>query len=456
MGHRVVITGIGVISSLGTGVEQFWENCLKGQSVVAPIPPQWQRYADYQSSIWAPLPALDFTALGLKRSDQLQHDPVSLLGLCAGQQALQHAGLEAVPQGKRGREQRITGIEAQRAGVFMGAGLGGMHTCFKNVAHQLLAKSKRALLERIDAQAIDAETKANLAAALESLEHPTRFNPLVMSMVMANAVSATMGIRFGFHGPNNTYSLACASGTTAIGHAYRALQQGQVDFALAGGADYLNDDYGNCFKGFDVAKTLVQDCAEPDKANRPFDAHRSGFLFSEGGAGVLVLETLDRARQRSAPIIAEISGFGQSFDAHSMMSMAPDGMQIERMMSNALDDAALTADQIDYINMHGTGTQVNDALETEVVERLFGRKVLVNSTKSLLGHTIGASGAIEAAVTALSIHRQTTHICRNLENPIADLNFVHTCEQQTIERALTHSFAFGGHNAGLVLQRCEV
>ena len=274
-------------------------------------------------------------------------------------------------------------------------------------------------------------------------------------MLIPNAVSAILGIRFSINGPNTTYTQACAAGTVSIGPAFRAIRSGQIDTALAGGCEYLEDHYGGIFRGFDVANTLVQDCQEPAKANRPFDKKRSGFLYSQGGVAILVLEELGNATNRGAPIIAEITGYGETFDAHSMMSIAADGVQIERMIKLALDDARVKPADVQYVNSHGTGTETNDIIECEVVGRVFGKKVLINSTKSLLGHTFGASGALEAAVTALSLKQQTTHICRNLEQPIAELNFVRSQESHDIQIAISQSFAFGGHNAGLVLQRID-
>ena len=226
---------------------------------------------------------------------------------------------------------------------------------------------------------------------------------------MPNALSANLGIRFGFHGQNQTICLACTSGTTAVGVAARAIQRGELDIALTGGAEYLNDPHGSIFRGFDAARTLVQNCHYPKEANRPFDVGRSGFLFAEGGAGVLVLESFERAAKRGATIIAEIAGFAESFDAFSMMSISPGGEQIERMMDRVLADVNVQQSDINYINAHGTGTEVNDREEANAIRKKFGPDVLVNATKSLIGHTIGASGALETIVTALTLRDGTAH-----------------------------------------------
>ncbi len=451
--RRVVITGIGVICPIGKSTQEFWQNCLQGHSTVSPIPAHWYQYADYKSSIWASLPDIDYAARGLTRSERLLHDPVSLLAICAAQEAINNAGLGRSLNNKRSSTYSIEGINPSQAGVFMGTGIGGIETCLESNAYQILARVKRNLSELSEVAKLEPTQAAIVDDTTQAIAHPRRFSPLAVSMLMANAVSAVLGIKFSMTGPNTAYALACAAGTSAIGHAFRAIRSGQVDFALSGGCEHLNDHYGSIFRAYDVANTLVQDCDEPEKANRPFDERRSGFLFSQGGAAVLVLEELDCAIKRGAPLIAEITGYAETFDAHSMMSIAADGVQIERMIRLALDDAKIKPAQVQYVNAHGTGTRVNDITECEVVGRVFGEAVLVNSTKSLVGHTIGASGALEAAVTALSLEHQTTHVCKNLEQPIAALNFVRSVESHEIDVAISQSFAFGGHNAGLVLQR---
>jgi 3-oxoacyl-[acyl-carrier-protein] synthase II len=228
---------------------------------------------------------------------------------------------------------------------------------------------------------------------------------------------------------------------------------GAVDLALCGGAEYLGDPYGGIFRGFDVARTLARVDVHPTRANRPFDRDRTGFLLAEGGAGVLVCEEWEAAHRRGARPLAEIAGYAETFDGHSIMMMEPSGRRITDMLTAALDDAGCTPGAIDYINAHGTGTLVNDEIESAVIERLFGGRPLVAATKSLTGHCIGASGGIEAAVTALSLARQETHACGNLENPIRDLRFVRDAGPCRIDTGITQSFAFGGHNAAVVMRR---
>ncbi len=453
--RRVVVTGIGVISPIGTSTEQFWTGCLQARSIVAPIPDHWRQYADFKSSIWSPLPEIDYAAYGLTRVERMQNDPVSLIALCAAREAIENAGLTLSLENQRANAYAIEGIDVGRAGVFMGTGAGGVKSFHENNAYNVLARPKSALKQLTQELSFTEEQASALQDILKRWDHILRFNPFVVSMLMPNAVSAILGIKLSLSGPNTTYAMACASGTVAIGQAFRAIRSGQIDIALSGGSEYLDDDCGGIFRGFDIANTLVQDCADPQKANRPFDEKRSGFLYSQGGAAVLLLEEYEGARKRGAPIIAEVSGYGETFDAYSMMSIAPEGAEIERMMRLALEDAQLGPGDIDYINAHGTGTQLNDMTEAMVIERVFGKDVLVNATKSLLGHSIGASGALEAVVTALSLQHQTTHVCKNLEQPISDLDFARSPGPRKISAALSQSFAFGGHNAALVLQRAE-
>lgn len=452
MSRRVVITGAGVVSPIGTGVDAFWQNCLQGKTTVTPIPAQWERYADLHSRIWAPLPDIDPESLGVARAERLQLDPIAMLALGAAREAIARAGFTLMAAGERSRNFILSGTDASRAGVYLGTGIGGAYTFLHNHAHHLLQRARASLAACSDNLTSDADHET-VGTVLELMSHGPRYNPFVVSMLMPNAASAAVGIKFSLTGPNLTYCVACASGTVAVGHGYKAVSEGQVDIAVTGGSEYLYDEHGHIFRGFDIARTLVHDYAGPETANRPFDENRSGFLFSQGGAAVLVLEELEHAQRRGATIMAELTGFAETFDAHSMMSLAHGGEQIERMIRAALADAGVTPNDVDYVNAHGTGTKINDEIEADVIERVFGKSVRVNSTKSLIGHTIGASGAFEALVTALSLRDGTTHICKNLETPLRDLNFVRRVEQCDLRVGLSQSFAFGGHNAAVVIER---
>lgn len=454
MTRRVVITGTGVICSLGQSTSEFWDNCLRGASRVEPIPEAWHEYSKFRSTLWSPLPEIDFSDKNIGQTELLQFDTVTLLALAAAYEAFENAGLSLTVQDKRARTYTVD-VDSLRAGVFIGTGIGGAESFVTNYAHQMLTRPS----EEISRIARSLENSPDIATKLETLrallKHPPRFNPFVVSKLMPNATSAALGIKFSFRGPNATSSLACASGTTAIGRAFHAIRSANADIALAGGCEYLRDPYGGIFRGFDAARTLVQHCNDPLRANRPFDKARSGFLFSEGAACLLLVEELEHALARGATPMAEITGFGQSFDAHNMMSPAPDGKRIRDMIRGALEDAGLAAHQIQYVNGHGTGTESNDGLEAAVIDEIFGSGVRVNSTKSLLGHTIGASGALEALVCALSLESQRLHESLNLEDPVNGIDFVRSPTSAELSAALTQSFAFGGHNAALVLSRFE-
>ncbi len=454
MKRRVVVTGAGVVSPIGVGVDEFWRHCLQAKSVVAPIPANWERYADLHSRLWSPLPDIDPEYSGLARTELLQLDPVSVLAIGTAREAFERAGIKVAPVAERKRALRLEGLNAARIGVYLGTGIGGVQTLLESHAHHLYHRARATLKGYAETRA-PAQDREILAGVLALMAHGPRYHPFQVSMLMSNASSAAVAIKFSLTGPNVTYCIACSSGTVAVGNAYRAVRDGCVDVAVTGGCEYLDDEHGSIFRSYDIAGTLVRDCADPETANRPFDEKRSGFLFSQGGAAVLVLEELEHARRRGATIMAELTSFAETFDAHSMMSLAPRGEQIERMLRAVLADAGVGAHEVDYINAHGTGTKINDETEAEVIDRVFGKSVLVNSTKSLLGHSLGASGAIEILVTALSLRDQTTHICKNLDTPVRDLNFVRAAGQFDLRVGLSQSFAFGGHNAAVVLRRYE-
>ncbi len=456
MSRRVAITGIGVIAPTGTDTESFWRSALRGDTSVAAIPEHWRRYAEYSSAVWAPLPEIDVGQFGISRIERMQLDKATMLALSASRQALDAAGFVCHVKDEKKGTYTLEALDPQRAGVFMGSGVGGLTSLIAAEANHVFTPLGSSLKELRAAAADGDEAVAERIDAIAgnmsgTMIMPPRFNPFIVSMIMPNACSATAGIKYSLNGPNTTYCCACAAGTVALGQAFRAVRDGRIDMALAGGVEYLADSFGGIFRGFDTAKTLARGELEPDAVNRPFDRRRSGFLFREGGAAVLILEAMDTALARQARPIAEIRGYAETFDGHNIMMLDPDAGQVKRVIHEALADAAAKIDDIDYVNAHATGTVLNDQVEAPVLAETFGDKPLVNATKSLIGHTVGAAGAIEAAVTALSIRDQTTHVCRNLEEPIAPLRFVRTVEQSPMRTALTHSFAFGGHNAALVL-----
>ncbi len=442
MKRRVVITGIGVVAPNGATTEEFWDNSIAARSSVQHIPEHWLNYWQPQSRLWASLPTIDFDARGITRIERMQLDKSTILAILSAQEALTNARLPPKLTDEKKNLFSIEGFSGDRTGIFMGTGIGGISSFAQNEGNHILSPCST-LLQKKSLSPNDFS---------EVVHAPARFNPFAVSMAMPNSCSAILGIRFSITGPNRTLCNACASGTMAIGQAFEAISHGTADAALAGGAEYVADDYGGVFRGFDVAKTLVKQCADPQTANRPFDKKRSGFLFAEGGSAVLVLEELSQAKDRGAPIIAEVLSHAETFDAHSIMSIDASAKQIRRMILLALEKANVLPREIDYINAHGTSTEQNDEIEANTIESIFGTRPLINATKSLTGHTIGAAGAIETAVTALSIARKTTHACKNLDEPVRPLSFVTKPAMFDIRTAFTQSFAFGGHNAGLVLR----
>ena len=450
MKRRVVITGVGVITAIGQSEEELWSNCLAGNTCVEPIPDHWLGYGNFNSRIWSPLSDVDYSRYGISRLETKQLDKTSLITLSCAFQALDSAGLEYALVDKKKNTYSLESVDPERFGVFMGTGIGGTSSFASSFSYQILHLPKATLGKIIQDLGKDPSAES-LQDILDKMISPKRFNYFGVAMAMPNACSGNPAIKFGLYGNNLTYCSACASGTVATGHGFKAVRAGEVDLALVGGVEYLIDDYGTFFLGFDTVRALANDKEEPHRANRPFDRDRTGFLFSEGGGAVLVIEELEHAKRRGAEIYAEITGYAESCDGHNIMMMEKSGRQIIRMIKMALSDAGVSEGDVDYINAHGTGTPLNDETETNIIETLFGRKVLINSTKSLIGHTLGASGAIEAVVTALSIKNKTTHICKNLDNPMKDLNFVTEVDTYPIKTAISQSFGFGGHNAVLVM-----
>lgn len=446
-----MVTGLGAICSIAKNATEFWSNCINGVTNVQRIPRHWLNFSDFDCQFWAPLECNDALVSEFSRVQRLTLDPCTRLAILTTKEALENAGFNVYKNSKG--VHGISGVNGDRFGVFMGTGVGGISSLLQNHTHPVLSRSFEALNE-IDEGNLSDDDRKVLGNVRDRMVFPRRVNPFIVSMLMPNAVSANVGLNFGLTGQNTTYAVACAAGTVAIGNAYRAIQRGEVSVAIAGGAEYLDDYHGYIFRGFDVAGTLARG-GSPERINCPFDEARSGFLFSQGGAASLVLEDLEFAKSRNAPIIAEVVGFGETFDAYNIMQMGGDTNQIRRMITRTLKDADLAVNEIDYINAHGTGTVNNDEIEAKVLYEVFGDVPYVNSTKSLVGHTIGASGALEAVVLANSIKFQTTHNCKHLTTPINQLNYVREVKSFPINYALSQSFAFGGHNTAIVFGRYD-
>jgi 3-oxoacyl-[acyl-carrier-protein] synthase II len=285
-------------------------------------------------------------------------------------------------------------------------------------------------------------------------EHP-RVSPIASIKSMSNSISASLSIRYGLRGANETIFAACAAGSWAVTRGFEAIKGGSLDLAICGGSEYYGDYSGAVFMAFDRLGTLATSSQFGSSLNRPFDTNRSGFLFSQGGTCMLVLESLEHAKRRRVSPLAEILAVSKTSDAHSLVSIAESNNAIAEMLVNLASSSGISLSEIDYINAHGTSTIQNDAVEAQIIRDLFPRRPLVNSTKSLLGHTIGAAGAIETAVTALSLRDQCVHGTQNLQQPICDINFARQSQSAALRLAITQNFGFGGHNVGILMAQAS-
>ena len=408
--RRVVITGMGVVTPLGNDLPATWKGLVEGRSGIGEI----TRFdaAEYPCRIAGEVKGFD-PDRWVDKKEQKKMDTFIHYALAASQMAVDDAGLE-IPE-----------AEADRVGVIVSAGIGGLPA---------IERYHRTLLER----------------------GPRRVTPFFIPMVIINLASGQVAIRFGAKGPNLATVTACATGTHSIGDAFRLIQRGEADAMIAGGAESTICPLA--LAGFGAMKALSTRNHEPERASRPFDAERDGFVIGEG-AGVVVLEEMERARRRGAPVYAEVAGYGSSGDAYHITSPAPEGEGAARCMAAALRDAGMPPDRIDYINAHGTSTPFNDAVETQAIKRVFGdhaRRLAVSSTKSMTGHLLGAAGGIETVFLAKTIAEGVIPPTINYEHPDpeCDLDYVPNQARECRVRAgLSNSLGFGGTNATLVLAR---
>jgi len=411
--RRVVITGVGMLTALGIDAEAAWRRLLSGECGVGPI----TRFdsAKFPTKIAAEIKNFDPTQY-MEKKDVKKMDTFVQYAVAAAEFAMRDAGLG-----------RFEGAAADRAGAVIGSGIGGF-TTIENEHETLLRQG------------------------------PRRVSPFFIPSSIINMAAGQVSIRFGAHGPNTAPCTACSSGTHAIGDSFRIIQHGEADVIIAGGSEAAISPLA--IAGFDALKALSTRNEAPEKASRPFDKERDGFVLGEG-AGILVLEDLDHALARSAKIYAEVAGYGMSSDAYHMTAPPPDGDGAARAMRFTVKDAGIDTREVDYINAHGTSTPQNDRTETAAIRAVFGehaRKLAVSSTKSMVGHLLGASGAVEAVVTALSIRDQVIHPTINQESPDpdCDLDYVPNASRPaTIRYALSNSFGFGGTNACIMLKRFE-
>ncbi|MHA6484433.1 beta-ketoacyl-ACP synthase II [Paenibacillus sp. strain BS8-2] len=412
MKHRVVVTGMGVMTSLGSNIEQFWNNLLEGKSGVSVV--EAFDFSEYPTRIAAEVKNFNPEDYGIERKEARKMDRFVQFASVASKLAVQHSGLEIG-----------TNADAERVGVMIGSGIGGLGT-WEDQHNVLLEKG------------------------------PKRVSPFFIPMMIANMASGQVSMLTGAKGPNSTAVTACATGTHSIGDSYKLIQRGDADVMIAGGAEATIRPTG--MAGFCSMRAMSTRNEEPAKASRPFDVDRDGFVMGEG-AGVLVLESLEHAQARGAKIYAEVIGYGMSGDAFHMTEPDPDGAA--RCMAKALKDAGVEPAQVDYINAHGTSTPVGDRSETTAIKKTFGDhayKVAVSSTKSMTGHLLGAAGGVEAVILALTLQNGVIAPTINLDNqdPELDLDYVPNVPREADVRiALSNSFGFGGHNATIVMKAYE-
>ena len=415
--RRVVVTGVGVISAIGHDVESFWNALKAGKSGVTPLP--LEGIDDYPCRIGATVQNFDPTQY-MDRKESRRLARFAQFAVVAAAEALESAGL--------GRMENLSDEERTRHGVLLGTGIGGYP-----------------------------ETEA--AARVMVKRSGTRISPYYIPMMLPNMAAANVSRVYGATGYIGTTITACAAGTQAIGEATEVIRRGGADVMVAGGTEAGICEIG--LGGFSTIHALSTTNNEtPEKASRPFDAKRDGFVPAEG-SGILILEDLEHALDRGAPIIGEIAGWGVTSDAHHLVHPPEDGAGAVRAMQMALDDAGIGPGDIDYINAHGTSTPVNDAVETRAIKKVFGEsaaKTPISSTKSMIGHSLGASGGLEAAAALRTIRDGVIHPTINYENPDpdCDLDYVpNVAREVNVNTVLSNSFGFGGQNACLVLRRFE-
>ncbi len=410
MNNRVVVTGIGVVSPVGTGKEAFWEAVKAGRSGVGRI--SYFDTSDFSTQIAAEVK--DFEAEDyFDRKELRRIDKFIQFAVAGSKIALEDSGLN------------LEKVDSGKFGVSVGSGIGGIAT---------LEEQHNVLLQK----------------------GPRRVTPFLVPMMIANMASGYVSIAFGAKGPNSTLVTACAAATHSLGDAFKTIQRGNAEVMLAGGTEAAITPLS--FAGFCAARALSTRNDEPEKASRPFDRDRDGFVMGEG-AGVLVLEKLEHALARGAKIYAEVAGFGMSADAYHITAPDPNGDGAARCMLNAVVDAGLETKEIDYINAHGTSTPLNDKLETTAIKRVFGEyayKIPISSTKSMIGHLLGAAGGVELAAAILAMENGIIPPTINLENPDpdCDLDYVPNVSRKgEIRTALSNSFGFGGTNACIVIKK---
>ena len=410
MSKRVVVTGLGLVTPLGIGVESTWQSLCAGKSGIGEI-------TRFDTSANATKIAAEVKGFKpeefIPKKEAKRVELFIAYALAATRMAIDDAGLV------------IDSSNADRVGAITGCGLGGL-SFMEDTIYKVSNKG------------------------------PKRVSPFFIPMMIGNMAPGMISILFGAKGPNSSLATACAAGAHAIGNSFRIIQSGTADAMITGGTEAVISP--SCIAGFNAMKALSTRNEDPEKASRPFDRDRDGFVVGEG-SGILILESLEHALERGAPIYAEITGFGMSGDGYHLTSPPPDGSGAARCMTAALEDAKIGYNKIDYINAHGTSTELNDLYETRAIKSVFkehASSLAVSSTKSMTGHLLGGAGGIETVFTALCVYHDTIPPTINYENkdPECDLDYVPNVMRQTkVENAMTNSFGFGGTNATLILKK---
>ncbi len=409
--RRVVVTGMGAVTPIGLSVQEFWNNALAGKSGIAPI--TYFDTTQYDTKFAGELKGFDPLKF-MDRKLAQRVDPFTQYALAAAEEAISDSQLNFEKE------------NTERVGVVFGSGIGG----FKTFQTQ--------------------------AGSLYERKGPDRISPFFIPMMIPDIAAGRISIKYGLKGPNYATVSACATASHAIGDSLMLIQRGLVDIMICGGSEAGICEMG--IGGFNALKALSTRNDAPEKASRPFDKDRDGFVMGEGG-GILVLEELEHAKARGAKIYAELAGLGFTGDAHHITEPAPNGEGAQRSMKMALADAGLNPTEIDYVNAHGTSTYYNDKYETAAIKAVFGEhayKLSVNSTKSLVGHLLGAAGVLGAITTVLSVVNDEIHPTINYEtpDPECDLNYVpNVAAKKTVNAAICNAFGFGGHNATLAFKK---
>jgi 3-oxoacyl-[acyl-carrier-protein] synthase II len=409
--RRIVITGLGVITSLGEAVDEMWDAVCAGKSGIKIIT-RWDSSA-FPARFGGECTGFDITRYGVDRREAKRMDRFGQFGLAASVNAVNDSGID------------FTKEDSYRCGVLIGSGIGGLET-------------------------LEEENTVMIQRGL------SRVSPFTVPRLMVNAASGNVSIRYGIHGPNTAVATACATGANAIGDAARYIEHDQADVMIAGGSEAALCAMG--MASFCAARALSTRNEEPTRASRPWDKDRDGFVMGEG-AGVVILEEYEHAKARGARIYAELVGYGMSGDAYHITAPEENGKGASMAMHYALREGKIAPDAVDYINAHGTSTPLGDLAETKAIKNTFGdfaKKVTISSTKSQLGHLLGASGGVEAVITCKSIHHNLIAPTINLDNPdpACDLDYTpHKAREKKITYAMSNSFGFGGHNASLLFKK---